>query len=265
MRALAKRLVRENVGVLPFFEYRLRLRRVPEVIRLRRREDAEVERASRRLGGVPTARVATVIPTYRRARELVVAVRSALAQTVADHVVIVVDDGAGLPALPDDPRLVAVSLSQNIGVVGVVRNVGIRISESEFLAFLDDDNEWDPDHLRYSLAAHARGAEFTYTGLHRVTSGGETVDVLSLPFDRRALRETGYVDASTIVVRRRPGVLFSRTPRRFGEFPREDWELAWRLSRRMRVEHLPEATVRYVVHEGSHFTDWRGPRGASAS
>jgi hypothetical protein len=169
----------------------------------------------------------------------------------------VVDDGGGLPAdLPRDERLSAVSLTRNRGVAGVTRNVGIRISSSEYLAFLDDDNEWRRDHLSCSLRAHARGAELTYTALERVRGDGAVVDVFSVPFDRRAVRDTAFADTSAIVVRRRPSVLFSRTPRRFGEFPKEDWELAYRLSRRMRTEHIPEATVRYRLDAGSHWTDW---------
>jgi hypothetical protein len=51
-------------------------------------------------------------------------------------------------------------------------------------------------------------------------------------------------------------VAFSRTPRRRGDFPGEDWELAYRLSRRLATVHVPEPTVIYRVHGGSNFTDW---------
>ncbi|MCZ9339840.1 glycosyltransferase family 2 protein, partial [Streptomyces sp. TRM76130] len=108
----------------------------------RRIEDAETRRLAADLPAPPTALVATVIATHRRPEALRAAVRSALAQTVRDQVVIVVDDGAGLPGLPDDPRLSAVSLSRNTGVAGVVRNVGIRLTRSRYVAFLDDDNLW---------------------------------------------------------------------------------------------------------------------------
>jgi hypothetical protein len=249
--------IREHVGVLPIYEWRLRLRRGPRAFALRAIEADEVAAARRQLVDPPRARVVTVIATYRRPELLLRAVDSALAQDVPDHAVVVVDDGGGLPGeLPADPRLTAVSLSRNWAVAGMTRNVGIRISTSEYLAFLDDDNEWRPDHLSRSLRAHARGAELTYTALERVRADGTPIDVFSVPFDRRVVRNEAFADTSAVVVRRHPAVLFSRLPRHFGEFPKEDWELAYRLSRRLRTEHVPEPTVRYRVDGASHWTDW---------
>jgi glycosyltransferase involved in cell wall biosynthesis len=202
------------------------------------------------------ASVSTIIPTHRRPEQLVEAVESALAQTMDDLVVVVIDDGAGLPRLPDDERVFAHSLSRNCGAAGVVRNVGIRSSASRYLAFLDDDNVWKPNHLEVALAAHARGAELTYSALDRVRPDGSLRDVLSVPFDRDRMRTEGISDTNTIVVRRLRPVRFSRIPQRRGDFPGEDWELVFRLSRRLRTEHLPVSTARYLVHEDSFFTDW---------
>jgi hypothetical protein len=133
----------------------------------------------------------------------------------------------------------------------MVRNVGIRLTDSRLLAFLDDDNTWHPDHLRLSLAAIAAGADLTYSDLHRVRPDGSTLDVLSQPFDRRAMWLRNFVDGNALVVRRAPEVLFSRIP----HHP-EDWELVLRLSRRWRVAHVPHATVRYLVNPTSHYTQW---------
>ena len=48
---------------------------------------------------------------------------------------------------------------------------------------------------------------------------GTLRDVLSVPFDRRRMREEGISDTNTIVVRRLRSVRFSRVPLRHGEFP----------------------------------------------
>src|SRR5258708_1238448 len=96
-----------------------------------RRRGAAPGRAPRTtwVGGVlhttPRADVVTVIATFRRPEGLVDAVRSALAQGVDDHLIVVVDDGGGLPDLPVDPRVLALSLARNYGCLGMVRNVGI--------------------------------------------------------------------------------------------------------------------------------------------
>jgi glycosyltransferase involved in cell wall biosynthesis len=197
-----------------------------------------------------------VISSYRRPALLPLAVASALEQSVTDNHVVVVHDGPGLEPLPEHPRLTTLELPHNLGICGVVRNVGIRLSSSRLVAFLDDDNTWRPDHLERALDAHAAGAELSYSMLERVTARGELIDIVGEPFDRRAMKERSFIDASNIVVRRGPDVLFSRVPRRHGDFPREDWELAWRSSRRLRVVHIPHVTVRYVLHAGSHYSEW---------
>ena len=247
--------LRRTFGILPLFEVRTRTLGWPSAVWAARREYVEVKRLRARVVVAP-ALVTTIVPTYRRPESLVRAVHSALAQTVSDHVVLVVDDGGGLPALPDDRRLVAVSLSRNSSRAGVVRNVGMALSSSTYLAFLDDDNEWHPDHLAVALEALGRGADLVYTGMERVHPDGTRLDVLSRPFDRRALAHRSFVDTNCVVVRRGSGVRFSRLPRSHPSAPGEDWEFAWRLSRRKRISHVPEITVTYLVNPDSYYTRW---------
>ena len=210
-------------------------------------EAAEVSAARRRVGQPLRAEVVTVIPTFDRSELLRAAVASALGQTVTDHAVVVVVDGGPQPDLPPHPRLHLVRLSAHHGVPGLVRNVGIRVSDSPYLAFLDDDNTWEPDHLAVSLEAHRRGAELSYTGMRQVYPDGGAGEVIAVEFDRRKLRSTSFVDTSTIVVRRSRRVRFSRAPRRGGAVY-EDWWLVWRQSRRLRTELVPRVTVNYLVH-----------------
>jgi glycosyltransferase involved in cell wall biosynthesis len=249
--------VTRTVGHLPFFEYRLEVTRWRAARALRRREDDAVAVLAARLGPLPTADIVTIIPTYRRPELLRAAVASALAQPIPDHHVVVVDDGgATTTTLPEDERLTVLELPANLGTAGAVRNVGIRLSRSRLIAFLDDDNTWEPHHLEVATAAHARGADLTYSSLRRVDGDGRDIDVLDEAFDRHAMRERSLADTNAIVVRRGDDVHFSRVPRRRGDFPLEDWELVWRLSRRLRVHHVPDVTVRYVCHDGSNFSEW---------
>lgn len=236
-------------------------RRVPA---MRRFEDAEVARLAAESDPLPGARVATVLITYRRPEALRQAIRSALAQTVRDHVVIVMDDAGGLPDLPADPRLRVCSLSVNSGTPSVVRNIGMRLTRSSYVAFLDDDNEWEPDHLERALAALEPGPspdrpDLVYTALRRVFPDGQELDVLSVPFDRRLLARHAFVDTNSLVIRRCRHLHFSRrllSARR----PPDDWELVWRMSRRHRVAHVEVPTVRYLCNPDSYYTNWRKVR-----
>lgn len=260
---IARTLLRSRFGLWPVHEARNKVLRSPGALRAWLIERREIARLRAQVGP-RRAQVVTVVPTYRRPELLRTAVASALAQDVDDHVVVVVDDGAGLAGLPEDPRVVAVSLSKHRGHSGLVRNVGLGLVESEFAAFLDDDNTWHPDHLRVALAALA-DADVVYTGLERVLPDGTPMDVLSEPFDRERMKEKSFVDTNVIVVRRDPGVRFSRIRRRRGVRPPVDWEFVWRLSRTRRTLHVPQTTVRYMVNPGSYFTQWQVGEGAQSA
>lgn len=251
-------LLKAVFGWLVLFEARNKVVLAPSALRLRRIEDAETRRLAADLGTPPSALVATVIATHRRPEALRAAVRSALAQSVRDQVVIVVDDGAGLPELPDDPRLFAVSLSANIGTAGVVRNVGIRLTRSRYVAFLDDDNLWEPDHLARALEALEApgGPDGVYTALRRVLPDGTDRDILSVPYDRRRAARESFLDTNAFVARRTRALRFSRLRRTPEVMPREDWELIRRYARRHRVLHVPHPTVRYLMNPASFYTRW---------
>lgn len=224
-------------------------------------EDAEVDRLA------PTvdihAEVVTVIATYRRPELLRRAVRSALCQTLTDHVVVVVDDGSGEPLDPvdlggsDSGRLHVVALSRNSGVCGLVRNVGVRLSASTYVAFLDDDNWWEPDHLESGVHALEQ-ADLSYASVVRVLPSGEVYDLVDRPFRLADLRWRNHCDASALVARRATWPAFSRLPRRIRRSRRmEDWALVRSAARSgLAVVATRRPTVRYLVHPDSYYTVW---------
>src|ERR1700687_3739953 len=94
----------------------------------------------------PNPTVSVVIPTRHRPELVVRAVRSALGQTFRNLEVLVVIDGPDLAtagALREvrDPRLRLLQLSQSVGGAGA-RNEGVKAAGGEWVAFLDDDDEW---------------------------------------------------------------------------------------------------------------------------
>lgn len=107
--------------------------------------------------------VSAVIPTRNRPELVCRAVRSVLSQTVREIECIVVIDGpdeATLHALEesDDPRLRVLALPENVGGCEA-RNLGARSARGEWVALLDDDDEWLPLRLEKQLAAAAGSVE----------------------------------------------------------------------------------------------------------
>jgi glycosyltransferase involved in cell wall biosynthesis len=110
-------------------------------------------------------RVTGVIPTRNRPELVCRAVRSVLSQTVADIECVVVIDGpdsATVEALAriDDRRLKVLALEENVGG-NEARNVGVRAARGEWIALLDDDDEWLPQRLEKQLAAATTPAPVT--------------------------------------------------------------------------------------------------------
>ena len=100
--------------------------------------------------------VSVVIPSYNRATLLPRAITSVLAQTFSDLECIVVDDGSTdqttqVVAGFQDPRLRMVRLPGN-GGYSRANNIGIRLARGELIAFLDSDDEWQPEKLERQMA-----------------------------------------------------------------------------------------------------------------
>jgi hypothetical protein len=128
------------------------------------------------------------------------------------------------------------------------------------VAFLDDDNVWESDHLERALAVldSPGGPDGIYTALLRVLPDGTERDTLSVPFDRRRAARESFLDTNAFVARRDGALHFSRLRRTPKVLPREDWELVYRYSRNHEVRHVPHATVRYLVNPESFYTTWSG-------
>jgi glycosyltransferase involved in cell wall biosynthesis len=117
--------------------------------------------------------VSVAIPTCNRAHLVGRAIRSALVQTWQDFELLVVDDGS-TDATRDvvgqvrDPRLRSLRHERN-GGISRARNTAIAEARGEWLAFLDDDNEWAADYLarQLALAASRPGAGVVYCRARR--------------------------------------------------------------------------------------------------
>lgn len=99
--------------------------------------------------------VTVVIPTYRRPDLVKRAVQSALAQTLKSIEVIVVIDGPdpevkGALAEITDSRLQVIEKPVNEGCTAA-RMTGVYAAAAQWIAHLDDDDEWMPQKLERQL------------------------------------------------------------------------------------------------------------------
>ena len=106
--------------------------------------------------------ISVILPAYNAGKYLGEALESALSQTRPAAEIIVVDDGStdGTVAVAEGfgrpVRLIR--NSENLGV-GASRNRGVQASRGAYVAYLDADDKWRPNHLANLgalLDAHAR-------------------------------------------------------------------------------------------------------------
>lgn len=95
-----------------------------------------------------------IVPLYNKADYIYDTLQSVLNQTYKHFEIIVIDDGSsdnslGVIKKITDTRLKVIS-QKNSGV-SAARNKGIAIAKSPWVAFLDADDIWLPDHLKTLL------------------------------------------------------------------------------------------------------------------
>src|SRR6266581_4370792 len=109
--------------------------------------------------GSATPKISVIMPAYNTAKLIAASLDSALQQSFPDFEIIVVNDGSPDTAELDQvlaPYLqkIVYIKQQNKRAAGA-RNTAIRQAQGEFLAFLDSDDIWFPDHLRSQMELFA--------------------------------------------------------------------------------------------------------------
>jgi glycosyltransferase involved in cell wall biosynthesis len=116
-----------------------------------------LELSSRIMGG-DEALVSVVVPTYKRREKLRRAIASIDAQSYGNLEVVVVNgdpetDVTDITA--SNHPTTHVHHNENYGI-SKTRNDGIAHAEGEFIAFLDDDDEWKPSKVEQQMAEFVR-------------------------------------------------------------------------------------------------------------
>lgn len=214
-----------------------------------------------------------IMPTYNRPVMTRAAIRSVLDQSFQEWRLYVVDDGS---EQDDMKRLAAEFAGAGEGRVwffrrpenkgpGAARNFALSFCDGKYVAFLDSDDAWRPEHLERHYAQHERGnyslvysdADFAFRRWH---GSGYTVASAPHPtihykgmFNREKLKAFNYIQTSAVTI----WGDIARS-QRFPEDMRieEDWHyfgLVADEGERLGVNawHLGETTCRYFHSTGA--------------
>lgn len=134
--------------------------------------------------------VSVIVPAFNTRAYVGAAIASALKQTGVEVEVLVCDDGStdGTGAVLEewarrDPRVRVFAHPQSCGCAAA-RNTGLAAARGRYFAFLDSDDEWEPEFLSTQLRAFDAFPDASVVTGNAVSRGG--------PFDGRPLRSPDH-------------------------------------------------------------------------
>ena len=191
--------------------------------------------------------VSVIMPARNAARFVEQALLSALEQTVAPETIIVVDDGSD-----DGTAAIAGGLNERVVVhrqshqgIGPSRDVGLALSRTDLIAFLDADDVWLPTKLERQLAvlSSCSEADAVFCLFDEFLDGVDPmIDGIRPPRTRQAVPlVSGALLRRSVVDRVGP----------FSGDPVGDWLRWWGRARVLGIaEHIvPEVLWRRRIHD----------------
>lgn len=140
--------------------------------------------------------ISVLIPCYNGEAFVADAIGSVLAQELAPHEIIVIDDGS-----TDGSAGKVIGFGEAVRLlrgphhgIAAARNRGLAAAEGELIAWLDADDLWEPEALR--VLAKALAADRSLAGVYGMVEQFSTEDVAKrrqVPSDRTAARRAGTV------------------------------------------------------------------------
>jgi GT2 family glycosyltransferase/SAM-dependent methyltransferase len=201
--------------------------------------------------------VSVIVPTHNRPDMLAVALESLTTQTLKDIEVIVVNDAGRdvasvVERFSDRLAIRYLNLPTNRRLAGA-RNAGLEAARGKYIAYLDDDDAYYPNHLEV-LATHLErsGGHVAYTDANRaeqVLEGGRYVTrerrvIYSHDFSADAMLITNYIPVLCVMHAR---ACVAETGGFDESLPvLEDWDMWIRMSRIYPFTHLTVTTCEFT-------------------
>jgi glycosyltransferase involved in cell wall biosynthesis len=210
--------------------------------------------------GGQTPLVSVIIPTYNRAHMIARSLESALAQTLRDYEIIVVDDGS-----TDSTRdFLRESYGDRIRYIGhptnrglsAARNTGIEHAQGTYIAVLDDDDLWLPEKLalQVDLMKANPNVVLAYCGTLKVDCEGEPLEevtpemrghIFAEMLNRNCLKGPASVAIFARDVLGASGIFDTSLS------SCADWDLWIRIARCGTVDFVDRPLVKYVMHQSN--------------
>lgn len=203
--------------------------------------------------------VSAIITTFNRADYLKKAIESVIAQTFTDFELLILDNSSNdnteevVRSFNDDRIRYIKHAPMNISQA---RNLGVKEAKGQYVAFLDDDDEWLPtkiDQQVNKMAVSDKDTVLVYGGFVRIDSEGKEFYKCTPRLRGKVLKGLLWLDeftgsASNPLIKR-------AVIERLGGFDEnivtgEDWEFYLRLTEKYEVDFINEPVIKIRHHSG---------------
>jgi len=220
--------------------------------------------------------VSIVMPTYNHAKYLSISVQSVLDQTFTNWELIIVDNFSTDNTLEvlskfSDTRIKLLQIN-NEGCIGKSRNLAIKSAKSEWLAFLDSDDSWEPNKLEVIGGHLHEEIDFLYHNLtvvdadmHELKSMQIRSRKLKSPIVKDLVLNGNTIATSSVVVRRSVVLNVGGMSEETDLIGIEDYNTWLRISvNTEKFKLIPTFLGSYRKHNSNHttFEDFRPPLAA---
>lgn len=199
--------------------------------------------------------ISVVVSTHNRSQRLKKAIQSVLNQTFTDWELIIVDDKStdDTKAVVDvlhDPRIRYFTTKRNFGCDTKPKNTGILESKGEYIAFLDDDNQYRPDHLSILLKGIDEKTDIVY-GDRWLTDETNRIQPqlgIAKDFDPAFLMQRNFIDTSDVLIKRNALFDVGGWDERYKKYV--DWNLWVRMTKYgKKFKRIPLVITDYFLHD----------------
>jgi len=201
--------------------------------------------------------VSVIIPTYNRAKCIKRAIGSVLNQTYKNVEIIVVDDGS-----TDNTKEVLKTFIESKKIKyfyqknkgpSAARNLGIKNSKGEYIAFLDSDDEWLPEKLgkQIRLFQNSKDKKLGFVGCNVIVVMETTGDLFKYKFPRyknffEFLLSGPFMWTPSIILTKKKIIeavgLFDENLRFY-----EDWDIWIRIARKYNFDLISDYLIKYYL------------------
>ena len=203
--------------------------------------------------------VSIIIPVFNSGAHLEETIQSVLKQTYRNLEIVAVNDGSidnSLEILKTHHENIKIINSVNMGAAHA-RNLGIKASSGEILAFMDSDDLWEPTKIEKQVL------KMLNEGLDLVYCSGREFGINQKKFMQHRARFAGdcykyfitHPTTAIIVLGCSSALIKRKMLDKSGLFdenfkgPAEDWDFFRRICRNAKVGFLAEELVQYRIHD----------------